>query len=662
MSDLQTLESLQAQREALNVRREIQTLERQLRAETLTDSVVWESSSWGETVDPYENRNDVDGWGPFNSSAVWRDDRKDGRYRPFYQNEQDLLSIWGLARWLSGSDEIGQSPLEALTNYTMGNGFVYQVNPKKTARPAPAIPGAAKPVDPAQGLADECQAVIDEFIERSQWEGQKERELFQRAVVDGEFGAWVRACGGGKASLRITDPECITQPTDPRQLEDYYGLPCYSWSFGVATDHGDTSMPHGYFLMWHGDSNDWDYAPSSEFVHAKFNVPTSAKRGLSDYYPVTGTIRKVGRLLDNMLHGMGDQAAIAFIVQHAQGVTPGQAQSMVANAATSRGTKAIPGGSRLRYNRRYDPGTRLDISAGLEYLPPPIAQSGVADAVVGIVQAGLRRLGSRWQLPEFITSSDASNGNYASILVAGSPFVVATENRQASIRRPFSRIFWRVLEIACASGRFAAHQVYRIEELRKAVELVITPPAVAVGESKRDTAETDKILVDMGAKSIQTVAEESGLDYQAEQERGAKAAVVSPAFDAAPSPLPGARPTMPTPGLASGAGGAPLGDTLNGAQITAAIDTIKSSGEEISDIAAIILLRRVGLSDQEARQVVSAQKQATIQAKAEAEKQRQAMGGQPFGANPAAPPKPGEEDKPKQPNPFKESWQKGWWE
>lgn len=637
MSDIEILENLRAQRDAIYVKTEIEAITRELQAQQLANSVVMEGLAWGDQVDRNEWRNDTPGWSPANSLAVLRDDRKDGKFRPFWEIEQDLLNIWGLARWLSGAEEVGLAPLESLTNYTMGNGFTYSAAPPNNQG------------KDTTGIVKACQAVIDEFMERVRWEGEAEHELFQRAVVDGEFAAWVKPCGSGRASLRIVDPECITEPSDPRQLEDYYGLPSYNWSFGVATDHGDTSQPHGYFLLHYADFGDWDYAPAAEFIHAKYNVPRSVKRGLSDYFPVVGSLRRVAKLLDNMLEGMAIQASIPFIRQHPPGTTSTQAQSMVTTNATSLLTRQTATGSRTGYKRKYEPGTILDISAGLQYLPPPIAQTGVADAVVGVVQAGLRRIGSRWQLPEYMISSDASNANYSSTLVAGSPFVKATERRQAAIVRPFTRIFRRVLEIACQAGRFAKWGIYQPDELRMAVSLDITPPSVSADEDKLKRAQTDQILVDMGAKSIRTVAEESGLDYEAELKNGAKRTEAAPPVSGPPSQS-SQPPASPPSAPQSGVGGAPLADTLNGAQVTAAIDTIKSSGKEISDEAAVILLRRVGLSDQEARRVVAAQKQASIQAAAEEEKRLEAE----KAANPFP---PGQSP----PKPVKESWQRDWW-
>ena len=51
---------------------------------------------------------------------------------------------------------------------------------------------------------------------------------------------------------------------------------------------------------------------------------------------------------------------------------------------------------------------------------------------VQIVQAGLRALGNRWDMPEYMISGDSSNANYASTLVSGAPFVTGIEWEQSN--------------------------------------------------------------------------------------------------------------------------------------------------------------------------------------------------------------------------------------
>src|SRR5690606_7308938 len=82
-------------------------------------------------------------------------------------------------------------------------------------------------------------------------------------------------------------------------------------------------------------------------------------------------------------------------------------------AATQWG--AEPGGNGTYYNR-FAPGTILDVPKSTEYDFPA---SGIdASRYVLVLQAILRSVASRLVFPEFMLTSDASNANYSSTLVA----------------------------------------------------------------------------------------------------------------------------------------------------------------------------------------------------------------------------------------------------
>ena len=88
-----------------------------------------------------------------------------------------------------------------------------------------------------------------------------------------------------------------------------------------------------------------------------------------------------------------------------------QADLSVTNAATGR----------TSHFRRYAPGTILDAVAGTDYEFPA---AGIdAARYVTVLQAELRAIASRLVMPEFMLSSDASNANYSSTMVAEGPAV-----------------------------------------------------------------------------------------------------------------------------------------------------------------------------------------------------------------------------------------------
>jgi hypothetical protein len=135
---------------------------------------------------------------------------------------------------------------------------------------------------------------------------------------------------------------------------------------------------------------------------------------------------------------------------------------------------------------------------------------------VQVIQAALRRAGARWCMPEYMISGDASNANYASTLVAESPFVKAAEAQQAFFRRWSREVLWKVLAIAAQSGRLPAD----VAALRRSIEITIETPPIAV-RNRKEELEIRQALHAAGILSKRTWAEQSGLDYDREQGREA---------------------------------------------------------------------------------------------------------------------------------------------
>src|SRR4029077_20761862 len=105
-----------------------------------------------------------------------------------------------------------------------------------------------------------------------------------------------------------------------------------------------------------------------------------------------------------------------LIRKHRQGTASG-VQQFVANQADAMLNS--PTRNRANTFRRYGPGTILDANAGIEY-DFPAAGIDAANFVT-VLQAELRAVASRLVMPEFMLTSDASNANYSSTMVAEGP-------------------------------------------------------------------------------------------------------------------------------------------------------------------------------------------------------------------------------------------------
>lgn len=450
-------------------------------------------------------------FGTLNASRSYAQaaDKKDGDNYPFWQTEQQWAGIVGGARLVSTLSEVGISALENLTNYTIGKGFGYSFTPA-----APGDEHAAK-------LAAACQAILDEAFESSRWFGHLEREVFTQSRVDGEALVAVRHRGGRNVDLELIDSVSVCEPTAPEDLEDYLGLaPGLNWKYGVATPPGRPSLPQAFFVAHEGDTNDWEVIKACDAVHVKLNVRPAVKRGMSDYLPVQPSLSGGERLLRNTIGGAAVQAAIAYIREHAPGVSREVIDDLVMSLTDETVTE--PGnatrGPVERNLHQALPGTVLDVTAGMKYHSGPLGNPS-GPMFIDVVQAAWRTAGTRWQMPEYMISGDASNGNYASTLVAEAPFTKATEARQTIYVDAYSEIAWKVIRAAMPACR--AFRGITFAQLRRIVSLIVDPPQVAV-RNRLEDHQIRREEYDYGILSAETWAAEAGRDLAEQQRMGAR--------------------------------------------------------------------------------------------------------------------------------------------
>jgi hypothetical protein len=276
----------------------------------------------------------------------------------------------------------------------------------------------------------------------------------------------------------------------------------------------------GYHAIYDGTGRDWDYVPAARMEHFKRNVPTNAKRGVSDFYPVLGDLEREAKLRRNTAEGAALQAAIAWIVETPPGSLQADVRSIGTGDVLAFYDKPIAQGVKLQNVGRYPPGTILRPSAGLSYKPGPMGSERNSNFIL-VGQYVLRAIAVRWNIPEYLISADASNANYASALVAESPFVKAREADQEFYKRRFRSLLWKVVRLAWEAGRFARLDV-SWETLESLLEIKIDAPAVATRDALK-LAETQAVQIGLGILSPRTAAAQAGLDYDAEVAHGAVA-------------------------------------------------------------------------------------------------------------------------------------------
>ncbi len=423
-------------------------------------------------VDPDEAYWDADGswWSPVRPS--------DGRgYQTGlpYTNEEQLAAIRGQCRALAVSNEFAINGHENRISYIVGTGHGYRV----TSQPGKEVP---------EEVLWQIQRIINQFLRRNQWH-RRQQEIVRRRDRDGEVFLRLFPDPEGTLLVRFIEPDQIFTPTEQA------GNPAAS--FGILTDPEDVETVLGYFV-------DGRLVPPDEIQHRKGNVDGNVKRGLPLFYPVRKNLRRAEKLLRNMCAVAEIQSAIALIRKHSGLTRPAVEQFL------AKQSEAVPWGGRetAEYWRRFAPGTILDAYAGTEYEFPA---SGIdAARFVAVLQAELRAIAARLVMPEFMLTSDASNANYASTMVAEGPAVKMFARLQQELIEEDLQVMWRVVQTAESQGRIPAGVL-------EAIDLQAIPPTLAVRDRLKE-AQADAVLVRHGAMSPQTMAMRHGLDPDRERQ------------------------------------------------------------------------------------------------------------------------------------------------
>lgn len=397
-----------------------------------------------------------------------------GTVGPGCGSEQELTLIRQDCRALAQTNEFAINGHENRVSYIVGAGHTYRA----TTRKHTAGDGEA---------AIEVQRVIDEFLRVNRWH-RRQQEAILRLDRDGEVFLRYFVGPQGMTYVRFVEPGQVYTPTELAHDP--------SASYGVQTDRDDVETVQAYYV-------DGSPVDAAEIQHRKANVDANVKRGLPLFYPVRKNLRRAEKLLRNMSTVAEIQSAIALIRKHHQATRTAVQQFVAAQGDTAAGG----GGQRGGTVRRFAPGTILDAYGNVEYDFPAAALD--ASSYVAVLQAELRAIAARLVLPEFMLTSDASNANYASTLVAESPALRMFSRLQAAQIADDREVLERVLENAVASGRLE-------RRVLDVVEIQIEPPSLKVRDTKED-AEMRAIEFANGILSPQTWSQRSGLDFDQEQ-------------------------------------------------------------------------------------------------------------------------------------------------
>jgi hypothetical protein len=395
---------------------------------------------------------------------------------------EELFEIIRESRNISHSP-FAISALENRINYIFGDGFKYKVMPKQAGT--------------SEELIEQTQAVIDDFMRANDWQDRQE-ETQRRLDRDGEtFVGFTPAqdLEGVEEEaiyqMNFIEPEYIVPPDG----QDQNGV----WSWGIKTAEDNVEDVQAYNVKI-GDSFQ-EEIDADKILHRKLNVDRNEKRGFPSLADVRLNLKRANKILRNAGTVAGIQAAIALIRRHAS--TAPKIQGMIASQEVA---KDAFGRSVLDMPE----GAIIDTTGGSEYDFP--ATNVNPTNITGIIQAEIRAVGARFQMPEFMISSDASNANYSSTLVSEGPFVRSIEKLQRQTIDSERLIFKKVIDKAIEEDTLP-------ENVWDLLMLDISAPSLVVRDLKEE-AEIAALLIREKISSIERQAEERfGIDdYEAERE------------------------------------------------------------------------------------------------------------------------------------------------
>ncbi len=454
-----TLEQLQQE---LEVQRRL-LLEAARRENALLRQVL---EGVGDYVDPWEPYREGDEW--------WEGLGTAGGLEAGFRTLEQLTRAREQCRQLAMTNEFAINGHENRISYIVGTGFRYRV----VVRSGHQVPGH---------LLVQAQTILEEFLLENQW-FVRQQEIVRRRDRDGEAFLRFFLSPEGKTIVRFVEPWEVAPP--PQEAENPQA------SFGVHTDRHDVEHVLGYWIQG-------QWVPAEDIQHRKGNVDLNVKRGVPLFYPVRKNLIRAEKLLRNMAAVSDIQTAIALIRKHHLSGRSALEQ-MQARVAQAQQTSTQ---GRTQYVQVFRPGTILDVYGETEYDFP--ARGLDASRYVVVLQAILRAVASRLVMPEFMLTSDASNANYSSTLVAEGPAVKMFQRLQAHMREEDRQVMLRVLSDAGRTGRLPA-------ELIPALDVQVEVPSVGVRD-RLEEARVHQILVRHGAMSPATMALKHGLDPDQER-------------------------------------------------------------------------------------------------------------------------------------------------
>jgi len=424
-----------------------------------------------------------------------RDNRMAGELLPLYINWWQLKIIRDRSRQIARNNEFAIAAINAHRNYVVGTGFTYAVQ--------------ARTDGSSNELIKRTQDLVDLFVEHNRM-AELESEVIYRLHSDGE--CFLRSFKGedGLLRVRFVEPELVRPPADDTTPASSFGIKC-----------ADEDIHHvvGYWII----EKPWEnltptLVPADQILHLKLNSESNSKRGLPTIYAVESNLRAAEDVLQSMIAVAKARSKIA-VIRKVNDSPPEAINALTQTAADYTVTDPVQGRATTINHMGY--GSILTSTGNVEY-DFPAMNIGAAD-LVETLSANLRAIAARFGITETMMSTDASNNNYASALVAEAPAVKTFERMQRMIgqavgerrTRPERALIWQQITHAVNIGMLPRDVLDQVVIRAKGPQLVAR-------DYDRE-AQTAKTYMDMGLWSPQTITAESGKNFEEEQRNIAKA-------------------------------------------------------------------------------------------------------------------------------------------
>ena len=325
----------------------------------------------------------------------------------------------------------------------------------------------------------------DQFLEanRAHFSFQ---EYARRVWRDGECFLRIYADTNWPPQVRFIDPEWIGATSAQPDSQ------------GIETESGDVETVRYYLKIDPKNGELIERIPADEILHSRIGVDSNEKRGISFFASMLYSLDQFQQWQETELRARKLQSSIV-LWRKVQG-GPAQASAMAESARTG----TLPGLHQDTNQERVRPGTILTTSAGtdIKFLQP---DTNFGDAVP-LGRMLLLGIASGAGIPEFMLTSDASNGNYASTMVAEGPAVKLFQCEQNYFCGEFERLWKRLMQEAIFRSQVD-------EELLQQVELHWSKPELVSRDRPRER-QADVALVNAKVLSRAAVQRKENLDPQ----------------------------------------------------------------------------------------------------------------------------------------------------